>query len=683
SAATSSGGTATPTTGAYARSSTGQTLPDAALVGAVAAAPVAASVVYALRQAWHGGLGPADLVTVLGFPLAVAGVVGMLAGFRKSPEGVEADLALGQARSLARLVAESEGRVLTQLLGRDTARINLRYDLVPNSVRAASAPAAGLGIADPGVGLPDVSDYYRATHPARLVITGAPGAGKTVLALQLLLDLVANRQDADPVPVRVPLAQWDTEVPLREVLAQRLVETFNLTTAVAANLVAHGLVLPVLDGLDEMDPTLPDGQPDPAAPRARVALEQLSAYQDSGRSAPLVLTCRTAHYDALTTADLLLDAARIAIAPVGSSPAASYLAARARDLPRWQPLLDHLTAHPGSVHAMVLSTPWRLCLTATVYHRTGDPTELLAHSGAVDLVDHLLAQYITAAADSNPHGYTPRQIHHWLHQLAAYLAPTPGTPNRTDIALDHLWPMGGPARVRTADAVLTSLAFLLPLSLLIRPSDSLTNFSVVGTLPLLLGISHGWMKEPAAGRLDLHPLATPAGRGRLAQGLAGGLLAALGAGLVAGLQSGLVVGLAICLVIGVPFGLTADLSSAAKPGTIIGEDARRALTLGLAVGLGVGLGGGLWRGVAVGLWAGLWAGLVVGLGVGAPGASPSCAAWRYVAFLLCARKRVPFRLARFLDWSCDAGLMRFSGPAYQFRHRELQLWLAAHPHPAA
>lgn len=47
------------------------------------------------------------------------------------------------------------------------------------------------------------------------------------------------------------------------------------------------------------------------------------------------------------------------------------------------------------------------------------------------------------------------------------------------------------------------------------------------------------------------------------------------------------------------------------------------------------------------------------------------------------RKHSPFRLARFLDWSCDAGLMRFSGPAYQFRHRELQLWLAAHPYPAA
>jgi hypothetical protein len=53
---------------------------------------VAGSAVYALWQAWHGGLAPADQVTVLGFPLAVVGVVGMLVAFRKPRDGTEADL---------------------------------------------------------------------------------------------------------------------------------------------------------------------------------------------------------------------------------------------------------------------------------------------------------------------------------------------------------------------------------------------------------------------------------------------------------------------------------------------------------------------------------------------------------------------------------------------------------------
>lgn len=608
----------------------------------------------------------------------------MLAGLRKPSDGTDAALALEQAKTLARRVAKSEGDALTQLLGRDTERINLHYEMVPSPGRAAQAPAAGLTIADPETGLPDIAAYYRSTRPARLVITGAPGSGKTVLTLQLLLALIANRDTADPVPVRVPLAQWDTDVPLREVLVQRLVDTFNLSRAVAGNLVVHELVLPVLDGLDEMDPPLPNGDPDPAAPRARAALDQLSAYQDAGVAAPLVLACRTAHYDALTTADHLLDAARIAIAPVDGSPAAAYLTARARDLPRWQPLLDHLTAHPGSVHAVLLSTPWRLCLTATIYHRTGDPAELLTHTHPDVLDDHLLARYVTAAtlaaSDANPHGYTPQQIHHWLHQLAAHL-----TSARTDITLGSLWPMAGQARVRTVDALLTTLILLIPLPFIWRSTPPHASFAVsYGLSVLLLGSTRSLAKEGSTGgRLHFHQLVTPVGRRGLKIGLGLGLLGGLAfgllIGLVGGLGLGLLVGLGFALVVGLGlgllFGVAADQSSSAKPGTIIAENAQFWLVSGLELGLFFGFAEGLTSGPAAGLAIGLGVGLVVGLGT-------NVASGRYVAFLLCARGRVPFRLARFLDWGCGAGLMRYSGPAYQFRHRELQLWLAAHPTPA-
>ena len=34
------------------------------------------------------------------------------------------------------------------------------------------------------------------------------------------------------------------------------------------------------------------------------------------------------------------------------------------------------------------------------------------------------------------------------------------------------------------------------------------------------------------------------------------------------------------------------------------------------------------------------------------------------------------RFGAFLDWAHDAGLLRVSGVAYQFRHRQLQEWLA-------
>ncbi|MET7312659.1 NACHT domain-containing protein [Streptomyces sp. NPDC005571] len=290
------------------------------LIGAACVLLVLASSVYAVWQISHGGLQAADTAGVLGLPLGTSGLVAATLALRKPVAGNDAELASGRARTLARQVADGESVVRRQLLGNDVQRINLHYLLQTATARAAQAPPVGQAFTDGTVSLPDITAYYRATRPARLIITGAPGAGKTVLALELLLALIADRSDHDPVPVRVPLAQWDTSIPLQTLLIQRLTDAYDWPAELAANIVGHGLVLPVLDGLDEMDPTQPDGTPDPDAPRARAALEQLNNYQDRNglHPAPLILTCRTTHYDALPHTDTLIDAARITIAPVGT-----------------------------------------------------------------------------------------------------------------------------------------------------------------------------------------------------------------------------------------------------------------------------------------------------------------------------------------------------------------------------
>ncbi|GGW59394.1 hypothetical protein GCM10010503_40720 [Streptomyces lucensis JCM 4490] len=54
---------------------------------------------------------------------------------------------------------------------------------------------------------------------------------------------------------------------------------------------------------------------------------------------------------------------------------------------------------------------------------------------------------------------------------------------------------------------------------------------------------------------------------------------------------------------------------------------------------------------------------------------------RYLVFLLCLRGRRPYRLARFLHWAHEGGLLRTSGGAYQFRHREFQRWVAHRRQP--
>ncbi|MFD9243112.1 NACHT domain-containing protein [Streptomyces sp. NPDC059556] len=383
----------------------------------------------------------------------VAGLVAVVA-LRKQAQAntatfADASLVRGWAATLARQVEAGEGAVRRQLLGDDTERINLVYRLHPGGVRPAAAPGAGrlftdggtAGSASPGgPARPDLGAVYRPTPPARrvitgaggaggcgappgaggggggarggrarphmgeypgtprpprLVITGAGGAGKTVSALELLLGLIDGRSDDHPVPVRVPLSRWNTQTQtLPQFLEARLVEAYDWPESMAAGLVGQGMVLPVLDGLDEMDPPLHDGTPDPAAPRAAAVVEALNRYQRGRDAGPVILTCRTAHYDTLHPRTVVVDAARIEVEPVGPADAVAYLAGRARDETRWEPLTDHLAAEPQGMLAGVLSTPWRLGLTATVYHRDGDPGEVLnlPDAGAVD--EHLLARYI-------------------------------------------------------------------------------------------------------------------------------------------------------------------------------------------------------------------------------------------------------------------------------------------------
>jgi hypothetical protein len=88
---------------------------------------------------------------------------------------------------------------------------------------------------------------------------------------------------------------------------------------------------------------------------------------------------------------------------------------------------------------------------------------------------------------------------------------------------------------------------------------------------------------------------------------------------------------------------------------------RRKVAGGLAVGLAVGLAGGLVGGLAGGLVGGL-------------------VSVRYTVLLLCTRRHtahwLPWRLRAFLHWCNQAGLIRVAGIGYQFRHRELQDYLA-------
>lgn len=734
------------------------------LVAAVCGVVAVASGGYVVRQLGHGGLEASDTAGLLAVALAVAAGLVAVAALRKQSQAntaafADAGLVRGWAATLARQVEAGEGAVRRQLLGDDTRRINLAYRLQPGGARPARAPGVGRLFADGPGGpvLPDIAAYYRETRPERLVITGAAGAGKTVLALELLLALVEDRAEGDPVPVRIPLSRWDIErQTLPELLSERLVEAYDWPPAMAAGLVHHGMVLPVLDGLDEMDPAGPGSVPD-AAPRTVAVVEALNAYQRGREAGPLILTCRTGHYDTLAPRTTVVDAARIAIEPVHATDAREYLAGRAFDEARWRPFLDHLAAEPTGMLATVLSTPWRLGLTATVYHRD-DPAELLTlpHAHAVD--SHLLARYVPAAIRTapNPDQYTADEVHRWLHHLTTHLDPTGAAGgNRaraggnsptgaTDLLLHELWPLAGRRRVITTDVLLSALAVLAVLPL--------APYSVQQAVVAVLAVVAGAFAIPAGQpkRWD-NRFWTLRKRGALVVGFAGaialnasipfaflfvlqylprfefpfylvihvlialgqvfgtwiGLLAGIIGGLVFRTTRGLVFGSLTGIATGIAFGTLASLlfvvpvaivsaittgliagftsgfaiwiaaGISREPGTgsggrtAVASDARLGLAVGITAGFVLGTGFDASTGVPFGLAAGITAALAFG----------ARASRRYLVFLVCARAKLPFRVGRFLDWAAGAGLLRYSGAGYQYRHRELQHWFRRNPLP--
>ncbi|MFI6030790.1 NACHT domain-containing protein [Amycolatopsis magusensis] len=559
-------------------------------------------------------------------------------------------------------VRAREGRARTQLLGQNNRTIDVDFAFRP-------APAHPARHARSKGRLAEVVDYYQALQPQRLVITGAPGAGKTVLALELLMGLLETRSPDQPVPVRIPATLWDTSHPLGEWLVQHLVIAYHkvLDQRTAQALVDAGLILPVIDGLDEVDAEDTPGHTSRAAHVVRV----LNTYQHGRHAAPLVLTCRTGHYQALTDAEVWThDAAHITIDAVDSAKAREFIESRVANLGRWQTVLSTLDHHDGGPLAVGLATPWRLSLATTVYEQrdpdnsyTRNPADLIRVAATSNhaLREHLLTHFITAttAAHTAESGkqapYTADQTHRWLAVLADYLhhnATTGrtlgGVPlSGTDLVLHQLWPLGGVNRVRGTVLAATALIWLIATPiLLIRIGISLSPVQIgafaSAAFAFSFGAYAGWSTiwhEPA--RIHTRQLRTQKGRRAIAFGLAFEFAVALPLGLTMGLPLGLVLG------------------------------------LGLAAGLAFGVMSGLRFGLAVGLASGLTFMLTLGARVGV----------RYVALLLCTRgwfgtPALPWRLGRFLRWCYHSGLVRQAGIGYQFRHRELQDHLGHHPQPA-
>ena len=669
---------------------------------AVAAAGLLVAAGVVARQTFaRTSVGPFDPVAAVIAMASLAVSVASLAVAVRAQRQADTDVPAAAGR-LAVAVKDAETDARKQLLGGHNRPIDVQFTFRP----AVAHDAAG---ADSKGTLEKVVNYYRKLKPRRMVITGAAGSGKTVLAVELILGLLEGRAADAPVPVRISAASLDTSRPAESAvadwLAEHLRQAYKVPEATARQLVAARMVVPVLDGLDEMDAVEAPGFDS----RAGHAIRACNAYLDGGQKAAMILTCRISHYEALEQArEWVHDAARIQLRPVGMATARSFLTSRVNDKARWRPVLDQMRRPESGPLAVALSTPWRLTLAATVYDQpdpaTGkylrNPADLTSPQlDTEDAVrDHLLALFIPATLVAHKGPYQGDHVHRWLGVLASYLdsnTPGPDRPARvisgrtllgTDLVLHELWPLAGSraARTVTVGTLAVFAAAGLAAFLLTRVPIGFTRSRVLGAVVLGIAaialLSYSWTAWPQIQVVDLRRLKTRQSRRDLMYTLARGP----GSTIVAG--TALVVGytdeLGILLALGITFafgvglamGLAVVLSTAFRHYSV--ADTRQIIRTTYVAGIVAGLAMGLVAGLAMGRAAGLAMGLVTGLVAGLAGI-------RYIAFLLCTRHWsdhwLPWRLGRFLHWCYKAGLIRIAGISYQFRHRELQDYLARNP----
>lgn len=121
-----------------------------------------------------------------------------------------------------------------------------------------------------------------------LLILGEPGSGKTTLLLELAHDLLdrTEQEPTHPIPVVFNLSSWmQKRQPLADWLIEELVTKYQVPRKVGSDWVNADQILPLLDGLDEVD----------APPRA-ACMQAISAYHQAHHLVPLVVCCRVDEY---------------------------------------------------------------------------------------------------------------------------------------------------------------------------------------------------------------------------------------------------------------------------------------------------------------------------------------------------------------------------------------------------
>ena len=478
----------------------------------------------------------------------------------------------------------------------------------------------------------DLASVWEKVPTGRLVVLGEPGTGKTMLLARLLLDLLARerREPGAPVPVLMSVASWDpTRQDLYTWMSDRLVLDHpalgrrapaairdRTTTTLARALVDQGLIMMILDGLDEIP-----------APARRSAIVGINQVIRAGQ--PLIVSSRTAAYREAIRLDSagrvrLTGATGIRLHPLDNDEIIAYLRARSggpEGEQRWDDIAVAMADPTPSALSRALATPLMATLAAAIYNSRPDesnallpdPNRLLEFATRQEIEQHLFDGFVDAAYRPHPGVPTrwhPDQVRKWLGYLAHHLEHDhQGSPDLAWWRLRARAPVRGSSSnwIGAVGCVAALVAGSVSALLVGAVSDTSSAAAAGITATFAAGLSYGiiyWLT------------------GRLGAALAAILMTSLAGGFTTTLTPGGfgsdVAGLYLVLVVGIAAGLTYPLRTGAPTGLKAGlcSGVATALATGLAASLTTGLESGVIGRITAGLNTGLSVGLTVGLTIG-------------------------------------------------------------------
>ncbi|MEU0557480.1 hypothetical protein [Dactylosporangium sp. NPDC006015] len=541
----------------------------------------------------------------------------------------------------------------------------------------------------------DLFAIYAGLDSGRLFIIGGPGTGKSAAATMLINDalkhrrgLVNEERDATPVPILLSCTTWNPiDVPFETWVADQIMNSYRFLRAAeyganaAEHLVRRGRVAIMLDGFDEASVDL---QPKILAGlngQARCRLIVLS------RDEQLIAAARREH---------LAGAAALQLQPITRDDASEYLArCRVQPPPEpWRKLVEQIKTGADPAVAEALNKPLTLSLVRDTFHADAD-AELLGpglFTTSAEVEEFLLDRVIPAAYRPRPGPlappYTEVQAARWLGYIASQMSAA----NTHDLAWWRMPTWKPPAFRAIANGLLAALVFTAVGW--ITFGLQFAAYSAVGGLiaGTIVGAFAEWRPEdrpvklaplrwralgsPGSRNINLIGIVTSVGYGTVAGiafGLAGGptLGVVLGVGVALAFQFST----AVSILTAAPY---ADVGSPVDPMTGWRRDRDTGFVVGTAFGVALGVLTGVSFGLVYGLVRGFETGMTAAIAAGIAISLTYVRTWEArLAFIqICSRGQGPARMMRFLADAHRRGVLRSSGPVFQFRHSRLRDRLA-------